>query len=81
MHYNQRIIEVAHGCFSLLVFTPHAGSEREAESFLVELEHKVSEKKYMRFDTVIGWLRAKLPFNILRSSVLSMRSKSTMEGV
>ena len=73
MHYNQRIIEVAHGCFSVLVFTPHAGSEREAEL--------VSEKKYMRFDTVIGWLRAKLPFNILRSSVLSMRSKSTMEGV
>ena len=51
-------LRLSNAGFSLLLFTPHAGSEREAERFLVELEHKVSEKKYMRFDTVIDWFRA-----------------------
>ena len=39
-HYNQRIIEVEHGSFSPLVFTPYGGSGREAERFLAELAHK-----------------------------------------
>ena len=48
-HYNQRIIEVEHGSFSPLVFTPYGGSGREAECFLAELAHKVSENKHMSY--------------------------------
>ena len=72
-HYNQRIIEVEHGSFNPLVFTPYGGSGREAEGFLAELANKVSENKHMSYSIVIGWLRAKLSFNLLRSAVLCIR--------
>ena len=73
-HSNQRIIEVEHGSFSPLVFTPYGGSGREAERLLAELAHKVSERKHMSYSTVIGWLTAKLSLNLLRSAVLCIRS-------
>ena len=38
-HYNQRIIEVEHGSFSPLVFSPYGGNGREAERFLTEIAH------------------------------------------
>ena len=58
------------------MFPPHSGSEREVERFLVELVHTVSEKKYMRYGTVIGCLGAKLSFNILRLSVQSIKGST-----
>ena len=50
-HYNQRIVEIEHGSFSPLEFKPYDGSGREAERFLAELAHKVSEKKCMSYST------------------------------
>ncbi|CAH3041026.1 unnamed protein product [Porites evermanni] len=35
-HYNRRIIEVEHGSFSPLVFSPYGGNGREAERFLTD---------------------------------------------
>ena len=62
------------------MFTPYGGSGREAERYLAELAHKVSEKKYMSYGTVIGWLRAKLSFNLLRSAMLCIRgSRAPMQ--
>ena len=55
------------------MFTPYGGSGREAERFLAELAHKVSEKKHVSYGSVIGWFRAKLSLNILRSAVLCVR--------
>ena len=59
-HYNQRIIElqVEHGFFSPLVFSPYGGNVREAERFLTELAQKLSEKKQIDYSIVIHWLRA-----------------------
>ena len=41
------------------MFTPYGGSGREAERFLAELAHKVSEKKHVTY--------------VLRSAVLCVR--------
>ena len=57
-HYNQRIIEVEHGSFSPLVFSPYGGNGREAERFLTELAQKLSDKKLSRWIIAlwfIGW--------------------------
>ena len=51
-HYNQRIIEVEHGSFSPLVFSPYGGNGREAERFLTELAQKLSDKKQMDYSIV-----------------------------
>ena len=72
-HYNQRI-EVEHGSFSPLLFSPYDGNGREAERFLTELAQEVSDKKHM---DVIHWLRAKVCFNLLRSAVLQVRGSRT----
>ena len=76
-HYNQRIIEVEHGSFSPLVFSPYGGNGREAERFLTELAQKLSDKKQMDYGIVIHWLRSKLCFNLLRSAVSRVRGSST----
>ena len=68
--YNQRIIEVDHGSFSPLVFSPNGGIGREGERYLTELALKLSEKKQMNHSIAISWRRDKLSFNFLRSAVL-----------
>ena len=76
-HSNQQITEVGHGSFSTLAFSPYGGNGREAERFLTELAQKLSDKRQMHYSIVIHWLRAKLCFNLLRSSVLSVRGSRT----
>ena len=71
--YNQRFIEVEHGPFTPLIFTPYGGNGREAERFIPELALKLSEKKQLEYSMVMHWLRAKLSFNLLRSAVLYLR--------
>lgn len=68
--YNQRVIEVEHGSFTPLIFTPSGRNGREAERFIAELALKLSEKKQLECSMVMHWLRAKLSFNLLRSAVL-----------
>ena len=72
-----RIIEVEHGSFSPLEFSPYGGNGREAERFLTELAQKLSHKKQMDYSIVIHWLRAKLYFNLLKSAVLCVRGSRT----
>ena len=71
--YNQRIIEIEHGTFSPLVFTPYGGNGREAERFMTELAQKLAERKNMTYNTIIHWLRSKLSFNLLKSAVMCLR--------
>ena len=77
--YNQRVIEVEHGSFTPLIFTPYGGNGREAERFIVELALKLSEKKQLQYSIVMHWLRAKLSFNLLRSAVLCLRGSRTIK--
>ena len=78
--YNQRIIEVEHGSFSPLVFSPYGGNGREAERFLTELAKNLSDKKQlMDYSIVIHWLRGKLCFILLRSAVLCVRGSRTIK--
>ena len=71
--YNQRVIEIEHGSFSPLVFTPYGGTGREAERFMRELAQKLAEQKNMTYNTIIHWLRSKLSFNLIKSTVMCLR--------
>ena len=77
--YNQRIIEVEHGSFTPLIFTPYGGNGREAELFIAELALKLSENKQLEYGMVMHWLREKLSFNLLRSAVLCLRGSRTIK--
>ena len=78
-HYNQQIIDIKLGSFCPLVFSPYGGNGREAERFFNELAQKLSEKKQMDYNIVIHWLRAKLSFNLLRSTVSCVRGSRTIK--
>ena len=77
--YNRRVIEVEHGSFTPLVFTPYGGNGREAERFISELAAKLSTKKQLPYSTVINWLRVRLSINLLRSAVLCVRGTRVLK--
>ena len=67
-HYNQRVIDVEHGSFTPLVFTPYGGTGREAEKAL-----KIAEKCDIEYNIVIQWLRTKIAYTLLKSAILCIR--------
>ena len=80
--YNQRVIEIEHGSFSPLVFTPYGGTGKEDDRFMKELVKKLAERKNITYNTIIHLLRSKLSFKLLKTVVMclrgSRRSKSDL---
>lgn len=77
--YNQRVIQIEHGSFTPLVFTPYGGNGREAERFITELAVKVAKKKSLEYSTIIHWLRVKLSINLIKSAVICLRGSRTVK--
>ena len=71
--YNQRIIETENGTFTPLVFSCLGGMSRECAKFYSRLGELLSNKRNIPKSTVMGWLRAKLSFNLLRSINICIR--------
>eukprot|EP00794_Sanderia_malayensis_P014696 gene14696-biopygen11793 len=78
--YNQRIIDVEHGSFSPLVFTPYGGCGREAENVIINLAAKLTAKKDFEHSRVVHWLRTKLSFLLLRSAILCVRGSRAIKS-
>ena len=77
-HYNQRVIDVEHGSFTPLVFTPYGGTGREADRFLCELALKIAEKRDIDYNIVIQWLHTKISYNLLKSAILCIRGSRSI---
>ena len=71
--YNQRVIQLEHGTFSPLIFTPYGGVSRETEHFIKTLSAKLTEKRDVPYSIVINWMRSKISFALLRSAILCVR--------
>ena len=71
--YNQRIIQLEHGTFSPLVFTPYGGTSRETEHVIKTLCAKLALKRKLPYSIVTNWFRSKLSFVLLRSAILCIR--------
>ena len=71
--YNQRIIETENGSFTPLVFACTSGMSREGGKFYSRLPDLLAIKKNLNKSTVMGWLRAKLSFKLLRSVNICIR--------
>ena len=71
--YNQRIMNVEHGTFTPLVMGTNGGMGKECIAFLQELAKKISLKQNDDYPVVMTWLRTKLSFEILRSTILCVR--------
>ena len=71
--YNQRIIDVEHGTFTPLVLGTNGGMGKEGHIFLKQLADKLVNKQSEDYSTVIAWIRTKLSFEFIRSTVLCLR--------
>jgi len=72
-HYNDRIIRIEGGSFTPLVFTTNGGTGREAQIFIRSLAALMAEKRGELFSLTLNYLRTKISFALIRSTVLCIR--------
>ena len=72
--YKERICNVEHGDFNPLVFTCAGGIAPQSNAVLKRLAEQLSEKKEIPRSVVSGWLRCRLSFAILRTTLLCVRA-------
>ena len=71
--YGQRVREIEHGVFTPLVFSTTGGMGREAITFYKRLADKLAWKQQKPYSVVMSWLRCKLSFAAIRSSIMCIR--------
>ena len=72
-HYEQRIREIEHSLFTPLVFSLTGGLGPAASTFYKRLASLLAEKWNQPYNSTIGWLRCRLSFSLLRSSIMCLR--------
>ena len=71
--YDQRVREVEHGCFSPLVFSASGGMGPTAKVVYKKLAAMITSKHGQLYSQTINWLRCRLSFSFLRSSIMCLR--------
>ena len=72
--YKERITKVEHADFNPLVFTCTGGMAPQRHLVMKRLAEKLSEKQNMPVSVVSGWLRCRLSFALLRTTLLCVRA-------
>ena len=71
--YGQRIRDIEQGVFAPLVFSTTGGLGQEATTFYKRLADMLAWKEGKNYSVVISWLRCKLSFAAVRSSIMCIR--------
>ena len=71
--YGQRVSELEHASFVPLVFTCTGGAGPAATTFLKRLADRISSTHQLSYNEAIVWLRTRLSFALLRSSLMCIR--------
>ena len=71
--YNKRIMEEEHGSFTPLIFTTTGVMGHECDKFYKCLAEKVSEKQNEKYSDVVRFLRVKLSYMALKSTLICLR--------
>ena len=79
--YLERIRNVEHADFNPLVFTTAGGMTPQAQIVIKRIAAALSEKKGLPKSVVTGWLRCKLSFALLRTTLLCIHGTRTRRFV
>ena len=71
--YVQRVREIEHSTFTPLVLSVTGGMGRAATTFYKRLATMISEKKETPYSKTISWIRCRLSFSLLRSTIMAIR--------
>ncbi len=66
-------MDIEQGTFTPLVIGTNGGMGPECHCFMKNLAEMLSKKQNEDYSKVMGWLRTKLSFEVLRSSLLCVR--------
>ena len=70
---DQRIRDMEHGSFTPLIFSTSGGLGPAATVAYKRLAALLSEKQGKQFGLVMNWMRCKLSFSLLGSSITCLR--------
>ena len=71
--YDERIREVEHASFTPLIFSTSGGVGPAATIVYRRLATLIAEKQKQPYSRTLHWLRCKLSFSLLRSSIMCLR--------
>ena len=71
--YDQRVREIEQSTFTPLVFSASGGMGRAATTCYKRLAAMISEKKNITYNKTISWIRCRLSFSLLRSTIMAIR--------
>ena len=71
--YRERIKEVEHADFNPLVFTTVGAMAPQSQIVLKRIAEKMSDRKGVARSVVTGWMRVRLSFALLRTTMLCVR--------
>ena len=71
--YGQRVREVEHGSFTPLVFSSTGGMGKEATTCYKRIASLLALKKNATYSHTMAWIRYRLSFALLRSSLMCIR--------
>ena len=74
-----RIMEVEHGTFTPLIFTTTGVMGHECTIYHKNLAEKLSVKRNERYEDIVRYLRVKLSFLALKSTLLCLRGSRTIK--
>ena len=77
--YGQRVRDIERGVFTPLVLSTNGGMGKEATIFYKRLADMIAQKRQLSYPMVMGWLRCRLSFASIRSSIMCIRgSRSSL---
>ena len=76
--YEQRILQVEHGSFTPLVFSATGGMAPRCTTFFRRLCDLLATKRQENYSRVMGLVRAKLGFSLLRDQIACMRGARSL---
>ena len=71
--YNKRTLQIYYGTFTPLVFSIKASMGRECQKFYSRLAQMISEMRDLPQSISSNWIRTKVCFGLLKSSLLCLR--------
>jgi len=78
--YQQRIQEVEHSSFTPLVLSATGGMGNEATTFYKHLASLLAQKWDSPYSSTLCWLRCRLSYSLLRSSIQAIRGARSSQG-
>ena len=81
IQYNSRVQEVESGSFTPLVFSTSGGMSKECATFYTRLANLVSEKRDENLSIVSAWLKTRINFSLIRSTLLCLRGSRSITKI